>query len=43
MSVVVQSDKNQLKASSFDSASLSSCGSGGMLLTGDAGIERAMR
>ncbi len=38
-----KSDKISPKASSFDSASLSSCGSGGMLLTGDAGVERALR
>jgi hypothetical protein len=31
------------KASSFDSASLTSCGSGGMLLTGIDGTERATR
>ena len=31
------------KASSFDSASLTSCGSAGIVLAGDAGIERATR
>ena len=39
----LQTDRIAGKASSFDSASLSSCGSGGMLLTGDASIERALR
>ena len=38
-----KSEKISPKALSFDSASLSSCGSGGMLLTGDAGVERALR
>ena len=38
-----RSEKISPKALSFDSASLSSCGSGGMLLTGDAGVERALR
>ena len=38
-----QADRIPGKASSFDSASLTSCGSGGMLLAGDAGVERAIR
>ena len=39
----LQTDRIPGKALSFDSASLSSCGSGGMLLTGDASIDRALR
>ena len=38
-----QSEQITPKASSFDSASLSSCGSGGMLLNGIDGMERASR
>ena len=38
-----QSERITPKASSFDSASLSSCGSGGMLLNGIDGMERATR
>ena len=38
-----QVDRVPGKASSFDSASLTSSGSAGILLSGDAGIERAIR